>query len=435
MLMAESAAALIFRDGFSPTANTEAGPTGPLAGSGWEHQVYYLDYHGTIISPKHVITARHLGGAGEVLTRPVIFGATEEESYAIKGERILIGETDLAIFEVWETFPSYAELYQGEDEVGREVIIHGTGVDRGAEIIGQGWKWGDRETRRSRWGRNEIKGSLWEGEEGEEGGRDYLYFSFDDLTGQNEVALTRGDSGGGWFIQEGGVWKLAGVSSTVDSHYSQDPAPANANAFRGSFYEASGLAYGTDRDGWEVIPASGQSDDPDEIEFYRQSHSYGSRISRSLNEVEAVIAPALAWEALDATGRFENWLAGKGVTEETGAQDDPDGDGLSNLEEYLTESHPGELSEAGRALRMEILADGSHRIILRESLDRSGRQVMTRLESSADLRQWQEVRDLVAESSTTDPGAGVRTRVLRRAPGSGKRCFYRLRIDLSAPME
>lgn len=420
-----SANGLIFIDGPSPAPNTETAPTGPLAGSGWEFQANYLNYHATVISPKHVITARHLGGAEKVLTRPVIFGATEEETYAIKGERILIGDTDFAIFEVWETFSSYAGLYQGVDEAGRELVIHGSGVGRGDEIPGVGWRWGTGESRKSRWGRNVIKGAL------TSAGNDFLYFSFDDLPGQDEVMATGGDSGGGWFIRENGVWKLAAVSSAVDGLYSQNPVPRNANGFRGAVYDGSGLSYGSDAEGWELIPATGESGDPEEIEFYRQSHTYGSRISSRLAEIEAAIAPALAWAALDPPGRFAMWLADHGVTVETGMADDPDRDGVSNLEEYLAESDPSDPTDAQGGLSFNIPESEVHRFTLRESLDLAGRGLTTVIESSPDLRAWSVVEDLSELSQERRNVDGVRLRVLERADPGGDILFYRLRIMLN----
>lgn len=425
LLTAGPLCGLIFLDGVSPPANTETAPTGPLAGSGWELQLNYINYHATMISPKHVITARHLGASRQILTRPEMFGVSQLETYAIKGGRILIGDTDFSIFEVWETLPGYAQLYQGSDEAGRELVIHGSGVDRGDEVSGAGWRWGAGDSRKSRWGRNVIKGTT------TSEGNDFLYFSFDNLPGQDEVMATGGDSGGGWFIQEGGIWKLAAVSFSVDSFYSENTVPADSNGFRGAIFNGSGLSYGRDEIGWQVIPATGESSNPGQIEFYRQSHSYGSRISSRLAEIEAIIAPALAWEQLDHAGRFLGWLTDHGVTTETGVNDDPDGDGLSNLEEYFAESDPSAFSEAEIGMQFEISSPGTHRFSLRESLDLAGRGLTAIIESSQDLNNWNAVGNLVELSSQRLNPEGVRVRILERAGSAEEVRFYRLRLILN----
>ncbi len=417
------AAGLIFRDGASPPANTGTAPTGDLAGSGWQHQVYYLDFHGTVISPKHFVTARHLGGGEEKITRPVFFRGGEEVTYAIKGERVLIGETDLSIFEIWETFPEYAGIYEGGNEAGKEMVIHGSGVDRGGEVGGSGWKWGPWGTRESRWGQNVVKGVAKSGED------DLLYFSFDDVLGRNEVMATGGDSGGGWFIKDGEVWKLAAVSFSVDALYSEAAMPVDGTGFRGAFYDASGLWYGKDSEGWEVIPVEGDGD-LGEIEFYRQSHTYGSRMSSNATAIRAIIDPAIDWGEKTNVGKFGSWLSGFGITTKTGAGDDADGDGLSNLNEYLTESHPNDPVTAVRPLEVALLSDGSHQFTFVESLDLPGRGLVSVLEKSNDLLNWEAVTGQVEISDLRDNPNGVRTRVTTIPATLAGRVFYRLRVTL-----
>ena len=64
---AQSTFGLIFYESANTPANTEAAPTGMYANAGWQHQIV-IDressrnlFFGTIISPKHFVTARHLG--------------------------------------------------------------------------------------------------------------------------------------------------------------------------------------------------------------------------------------------------------------------------------------------------------------------------------------------------------------------------------------
>lgn len=419
------AAALIFRDGASPAANTETAPIGTYVDSGWKHQIRYQSYHGTMISPKHFITATHLGAAETVVTQPLHFNEVGARTWAIKPEsRVVIGTTDLAVFEIWETFDDYAELYTGSNEVGKEMVIHGRGFGRGAEFAGKGWEWGEPVTRKSRWGRNVLDGvTVYEGD-------DLLFFTFDDVMGQDEAMATGGDSGGGWFVKDGPVWKLAAVSFTVDLFYSEAAEPTNANSLKGAFYEAGGLSFGSDAEGWNLLPTTGFSVNPDDGEFYRKSHTYGSRISDSLAEIELLIDPAIAWAGLTSAEKFESWLSGYGVTGASGGDDDADGDGLTNLEEYLTESDPDNGGEALAPLAIEFLPGGTHQFTLLESLNLAARGLTTVLQSSSDLSTWTAVSDAGEVSNERNDPAGIRTRVLARTSVGADELYYRLKISL-----
>jgi hypothetical protein len=378
-----------------------------------------------MISPKHFITATHLGAAEMVVTQPIHFNGVEARTWAIRpGARVVIGTTDLAVFEIWETFDDCAELYPKSDEAGKEMVIHGRGFGRGAELAGKGWEWGDSTTRKSRWGRNVLDGvDTFEGDE-------LLFFSLSDVLGQDEAMATGGDSGGGWFIKDGPVWKLAAVSFAVDLFYSEAAVPANANSLKGSFYDAGGLSIGSDAEGWDLVPTTGSSLDPDDDEFYRQSHTYGSRISGSLAEIELLINPAIAWAGLTSPEKFESWLSSNGVTGARDAQDDADGDGVTNLEEYLAESDPADGGEAVAPLAIKFFPGGTHQFTFVESLDLAARGLTMILQSSTDLVTWIAVSDAEEESNVRDDPKGVRTRVLSRAsPGVGE-LYYCLKISL-----
>jgi len=419
------ATALIFRDGASPAANTETAPTGDFADSGWQYQVRFGTFHGTMISPKHFITARHLGAAETQITQPMHFNGVEDRTYGIRpGSRRLIGTTDLAIFEIWETFENFAPLFTGSDEVGNETVISGRGFGRGTEFAGQGWRWGPTSTRLSRWGRNNIDGVT------DSQGNDLLFFGFSDVLGQDEVAGTGGDSGGGWFIKDGPTWKLAAVSFSVDAGYSNGVPPSNATGVRGSFYDAGGLHIGSDANGWFLIPSFGSSNNPNFITFFRQSHTYGSRISSNLSGINPIINSALALDGLSSTDLFGAWLGGAGVTTGTGEADDADADGVSNLEEYLSDSDPADGSETRRPFEVNFLADGTHQFTLVESLDIAGRGLVTSIESSENLVTWATVTDASESSNLRDDAEGIRTRVLERTPAVSEALYYRLKISL-----
>lgn len=420
------ASGLIFRDGLSPAANTRTAPTGDYAGSGWQHQLRYLTSHATIISPKHFITATHLGTNQEQVTQQGFFTDGELRTFAVKGTPVRIGTSDLRVFEIWETFDDYALLYTKSDEVGKELVVHGRGIDRGEDVAGRGWKWGAYSTQKSRWGRNEVAGAFLASN-----GHELLHFDFSDVLDQDEVMVSPRDSGGGWFIKDGSTWKLAAVTFSVDASYSSAVIPSNQNRFNGVLYDAGGLHIGSDDSGWNLIPLVGESEDPSDIRFYRQTNGYGSRISESAEEIQTIIDPAIDWKNLSPAEKFNDWLESFGSTSLSGFSDDPDGDGLSNLEEYLTESDPNDATSSARPMTVEYLPNGSHRIIVVESLDLEGRHLATVVESSSDLNSWAPVEDLTQVSSVRNNPAGVRTRILTRMPAGNGPLFYRLQTRMA----
>ena len=417
------ASGLIFRDGLSPAANTRTAPIGDYAGSGWQHQLRYLTSHATIISPKHFITAHHLGASQEQVTQQAFFNGVGLKTFAIKGTPLRIGDSDLRVFEIWETFDDYALLYKKSDELGKEMVVHGRGIDRGEEVPGRGWKWGSYATQKSRWGRNEVGGFV------DVEGNELLHFDFSDVLGQDEAIVSPRDSGGGWFIKDGPIWKLAAVTFSVDASYSSSAIPSNQNRFNGVFYDAGGLYIGSDDSEWNLIPIFGESENSSDSRFYRQTNGYGSRISDHTEEIQALIDPAIEWKDLSPAEKFDTWLEGAGISL-SGFSDDPDNDGFSNLEEYLAGSDPSDASTGIGPMTIDYLPDGSHSFVLVESLDLAGRHLSTVLESSIDLDNWAPVVDLTQISSVRDNPAGVQTRSLTRTPAQNGPLFYRLRITM-----
>ena len=415
------ASGLIFRDGLSPAANTRTAPAGDYAGSGWQHQLRYLTSHATIISPKHFITANHLGASQEQVTQQAFFNGVELKTFAVKGTPVRIGDSDLRVFEIWETFDDYALLYTKSDEVGKEMVVHGRGIDRDEEVVGRGWKWGAYATQKSRWGRNEVGGSV------DVEGNELLHFDFSDVLGQDEAIVSPRDSGGGWFIKDGPIWKLAAVTFSVDASYSSAAIPSNENRFNGVFYDAGGLSIGSDDSGWNLIPVVGESENPSDIRFYRQTNGYGSRISDRATEIQAIIDPAIDWKDLSPAEKFDDWLEGAGISL-SGFSDDPDNDGLSNLEEYFAGSDPSDASTGPEPMTIDYLPDGSHSFVLVESLDLEGRHLTAVVEASIDLNNWVPVGDLTQTSNVRDNPAGLQTRSLTRMPEQNGPLFYRLKI-------
>jgi hypothetical protein len=257
-------AVILFRTG-DPGANTTE-PTSELAGSGWQYQGTFGNFLGTPIAPHFFITAKHIGGAPRFFfrgTNYTVLGSFDDPS------------SDLRIWEVAETFPSYAPLYTGNAEIGKRLVVIGRGTRRGPErvVLGEvrGWEWSTSDLVQ-RWGENQVANITRSA-----AGADLLYALFDQAGLPHEAHLSGGDSGGGVFLNDGGVWKLAGISYDVDSFASgpDGGGPYNAAMFdqRGSYTALGLLVTG-------ALPVP--------------SGFYASRISSSFSWISSIIAPRLA---------------------------------------------------------------------------------------------------------------------------------------------
>ena len=162
------------------------------------------------ISPTHVVTTRHQGyGVG----RPVEIDGqvyTVAQSYHHSG-------ADLRVVRLEQDGQApnltYAELYRDTDERFKTVVLGGYGLGRGdalvADDVTYGYEWASGTNDTLRWGQNFIDGL------GTAGGiytTRIIKADFDEFGLTYEGAIATYDSGGGWFINDGGTWKLAGLS-------------------------------------------------------------------------------------------------------------------------------------------------------------------------------------------------------------------------------
>jgi hypothetical protein len=230
--MTQSANALIFIAsgdiGFNSTA-----PTGPLEGSGWQYQGSWQGLLATAVSPNFFLTAKHIGGGvGGTFTY-------HGNSYTTSA-RIDHPTADLTLWQVSGTLPSYAPIYTGNSEIGQDVVLFGRSPVRGAEVNVsgasptplRGWLWGSAGGGITRWGENQVDGIE------VLSGAQYLVAGFSFNGGPNEAMLASGDSGGGLFIQDGGIWKLAGINSKVQATFA---ASAAGPTFEAAIFDAGGL--------------------------------------------------------------------------------------------------------------------------------------------------------------------------------------------------
>lgn len=217
----------------SPTAIrqfvSDAPATPPPAGTGGALVGQFGLFSGTPISPTHFITAKHF-----IVSPTFTIGGT---TYTV-GSYVDDLMTDLRIVSITGgTFSSYANLYSASDEVGKQSYVFGRGRPAGSLVsvsgTPKGWKTSDGAGLDGKlsWGTETISATNGSGTE--------LHFNFS--TASNGVSLTEGDSGGGMFIQQGGVWKLAGVHYSILGPF--DYNSGFANYFSAAIFDVSGLYF------------------------------------------------------------------------------------------------------------------------------------------------------------------------------------------------
>lgn len=264
--------AVILYDTGDPLANTTA-PTGIYQDSGWDFQGTYGGFLGTKIAPQYFITAQHFGLAGG----NVFDGTYTIDTSANGGVGYWnISGTDLRVFKINEVFSTYAPIYTGSSEVGMAVVVFGRGGPRGSEVMMgsdlKGWYHTGADGV-MRWGNNDVSSVV------NFGNGDLLRMSFDPISGQNEATLSSGDSGGGVFVNDGGVWKLVGINYGVDGQFDTNNV-TDDNEFDAALFDRGGYYQGSDAGGWSsstLPPGSAAS-------------FYASRISDSAAEIESIIA-------------------------------------------------------------------------------------------------------------------------------------------------
>ena len=259
--------AVLFDSTNDPNFNTAApDPMGPFAGSGWQFEGQWGGVLGTPIAPQYFITAAHVGGnVGDTFT----FDNVSYTTVAMFNSP----NSDLRIWEVSGTFPTFAPLYTANNEVGKSLVVFGRGAPRGGAVMmgsdTKGWFLQSSDGVQ-RWGTNVVSsittGTAQQG--------DFLTAAFDHIGG-TEASLSFGDSGGAVFIQDAmGNWKLAGINYGIDSPYSLQAS--GSNPFNADLFDQSGYYLQNDTThAWEAQSGSG--------------HFYATRISSNDAWIMSVI--------------------------------------------------------------------------------------------------------------------------------------------------
>lgn len=244
LMLPRHAGAVILFSGDN-SANTTAPDTACAGAFNAVARVCNADGSGTAGSAvhlrgKYMLTARHV-----TLRSHVTF---DEASYYARDTAfapVTFGTADIKLFKLTEA-PSQAmiPLYTGNTDIpqtGRfgfistnyttgTLIGWGRGRDNN-DLEGPTWNWGDTATENKRWGTNRIESST---------ALTYTLGSFDysftalttkanSSSGNNEAAATLYDSGSGLFIDDGGIYKLAGITTAVETEGSSTFSDASGD--------------------------------------------------------------------------------------------------------------------------------------------------------------------------------------------------------------
>jgi hypothetical protein len=258
--------------------NNTSTPTDPALAQRWGQVGLFRPswgpdgFLGTPIASNLFITAKHIvGSVGDTFT----LSGTTYTTVA----KFTDASSDLAIWQVAGSFPqgSIVPLYTaGSIAVNAPMYVFGVGSARGVEVTGtafgggselKGWKWGDYNSASpvQSWGTNNIEALVNFGSAGLQ-----LAYSFSPGVSVNEGTLGYGDSGGPVFIQQDGVWSLAGINYAVESQFN---TTNTGGGFYAAIFDAGGL-YEWNGSSW-VYQTPTVSDSPD----YAYSTSTTARLS------------------------------------------------------------------------------------------------------------------------------------------------------------
>lgn len=259
--------------------NTRA-PAGLLADSGWQWQGEWMAFTGTPISRKYFITAGHIGGqVGDYLT----LNGKRYKTIATYDDP----ESDLQLWQIHGRFDTWAPMFKEDSEVGRTIMLFGRGSQRGDPVFVdgqlQGWRWGSLDGRLS-WGKNVITDTGAAPENVEASplsiSGDQIIYTFDRDGVGHEGTVSNGDSGGGVFVRNGRLWRLVGITSTVESGFA---VPGGDQLIDAALLDAGGMRTVT-----QVIS---------DTSLDKPTHAYATRISPRVQWIYDVlngdIAPSL----------------------------------------------------------------------------------------------------------------------------------------------
>ena len=327
------APAVILYDTGDPTVNAST----PGDNSGWQYEGQFGGFIGTPIAPYYFMTAQHIGGGisqsftfhGETFTTTAVFNDPS---------------TDLRIWQVDHPFATYAPLFQvNGDETSQELHVFGRGTQRGSAISLdgklRGWAWGASDGVQ-RWGRNVVadivpysSGSPWT----------FLQATFDSNGLVHEAHLSVGDSGGGVFILENGLWCLAGINYGVDEIFT---APDSSSGLIAAIFDATGYYVQRTSPSGTTYPQIPPNPDGSNVPTSFYSTQVSARMSWIAGVLKSNSSPLPTDPSVLPAESFASWEHGYFTPSDiansavSGPGADPDGDGIPNLLEFAFNLDP-----------------------------------------------------------------------------------------------
>ncbi len=314
LLAAPSSRAVLFYSTPSTTHNISAPNPGDYAVGGWKYAGRFGGFMATMIAPQYFITAAHIGTAPTFVHDTMFHGGatatyTVDSSFNGGVGYKTLTSSDLRIYKITGTFPYSAPLYTGGSETGSNLIVSGRGGPRGADFtVGatlKGWVTGGSDGV-VRWGTNVVAGTVTA-----PGYGDLIYADFDAAAGGDESHLSVGDSGGAVFIDDAGVWKLAGINFGVDNYF--DDNADHSTYYKAALFDVGGTYFNDNPLGapgaWTLLP-----DTPTDL----PTAFYSTRISNRVGDINLIIGvPEPGTAALSAVAALlalrRRWRVGAGA--------------------------------------------------------------------------------------------------------------------------
>jgi hypothetical protein len=383
--------AVMFWETGDPTRNTST----PGDNSGWQYEGTMDGYLGVPIAPYFFISAKHIAEHnvgdvfyfhGDAYTTVDFFNSPT---------------TDLRIWQVdvAKPFPTFAALSSGVNDIGAVAAIYGKGTQRGAAFYHnaehKGWAWGTPDGVQ-RWGRNVVEGEVNAGS----GLGKLLFCDFNRNGIAHECHLSVGDSGGGMFVLENGLWRLAGIHNSVNGSFRRNSS--EGAGYLAALFDFGGMEIGSNSTSWTPIP-----EDDDDV----PSGFYSSRISASLTWITSTATGSGVVAAENFAAWQKLYFTPAQIADSTlsGPLADFDKDGIVNLLEFAFHLDPifneQKILDAGTGFRglplvQKEVIEGEERLTI-EFLRRknsNGAALTYTHEFSSTLDGWSSVGTVDVES-------------------------------------